>query len=248
MLVLRRLDTSLRKYLQSNHEQLEWKERIEIASSIIIALFHIHIENLIHRDLHSGNILYRKLSDSWSISDLGFCGYIDESLGGIYGNLPYIAPEIFSGKEYSLASDVYSVAMLMWEISSGQPPFANYENDFNLATKIVKGMRPEIISGTPLKYKELMEKCWDADPSKRPDISIVLLEMNEIEKCIYQNISLELFQSETNTTTSTLKTNPETKKSEVYRFDALFIEPKNTTEGIVYYVIINLLVIIFFFK
>ncbi|PKY63315.1 hypothetical protein RhiirA4_491797 [Rhizophagus irregularis] len=73
-----------------------------------------------------------------------------------------------------------------------------------------------------------MEKCWDADPSKRPDISVVLLEMNEIEKCYHQNISLELFQSETNT--SNLITSSETKKSEVYQFGNLSLEPKNATE------------------
>ncbi|PKC63690.1 kinase-like protein [Rhizophagus irregularis] len=228
MLIMRRFDTSLRKYLQSNHDQLKWKERIEIASSIITSLFHIHIEGLIHKDLHSGNILYKKFANNWVISDFGFCGPIDEPLGSVYGNLPYMAPESFTGKGYSLASDVYSIAMLMWEISSGLQPFANYENNFNLAVKIIKGMRPDIVSGTPLKYKELMEKCWDADPSKRPDISVVLLEMNEIEKCYHQNISLELFQSETNT--SNLITSSETKKSEVYQFGNLSIEPKNATE------------------
>ncbi|CAB4478765.1 unnamed protein product [Rhizophagus irregularis] len=31
-------------------------------------------------------------------------------------------------------------------------------------------MRPKVISGTPLKYENLMKQCWDADPSKRPDI------------------------------------------------------------------------------
>ncbi|CAB5192812.1 unnamed protein product [Rhizophagus irregularis] len=31
-------------------------------------------------------------------------------------------------------------------------------------------MRPKIVSGTPLEYKVLMEQCWDADPTKRPDI------------------------------------------------------------------------------
>ena len=46
-----------------------------------------------------------------------------------------IAPEVISGKGYTFKSDIYSVGILMWEISSGQPPFiSNY---------------PEIIPGTP---------------------------------------------------------------------------------------------------
>ncbi|EXX74097.1 hypothetical protein RirG_054310 [Rhizophagus irregularis DAOM 197198w] len=58
----------------------------------------------------------------------------------------------------------------MWEVSSGQPPFNNYEHDYDLAMNIVNGIRPKIVPGTPLEYKNLMKQCWDADPSKRPDI------------------------------------------------------------------------------
>ncbi|CAB4377921.1 unnamed protein product [Rhizophagus irregularis] len=32
-------------------------------------------------------------------------------------------------------------------------------------------MRPGVIPRTPLEYKELMEQCWNADPTKRPDIN-----------------------------------------------------------------------------
>ncbi|RIA82449.1 kinase-like domain-containing protein [Glomus cerebriforme] len=115
MLVMRQLDTNLRTYLQENNNQLKWKERIKITVDIIEALLRIHNEKSIHRDLHSGNIF-------------------------IYGNLPYIAPEVIVEKKYTLASDIYSIAMLMWEISSGQPPFANYENGYDLAMNIVNGL------------------------------------------------------------------------------------------------------------
>ncbi|CAI2176565.1 1991_t:CDS:2 [Funneliformis geosporum] len=35
------------------------------------------------------------------------------------------APEVINGKGYTFASDIYSIGILMWEISSGQPPFDN---------------------------------------------------------------------------------------------------------------------------
>ncbi|POG60169.1 hypothetical protein GLOIN_2v1715919, partial [Rhizophagus irregularis DAOM 181602=DAOM 197198] len=54
------------------------------------ALIFIHKEKAIHRDLHSGNILYSQLNNYWCISDLGFCGPADKSSTSIYGNLPYI--------------------------------------------------------------------------------------------------------------------------------------------------------------
>ncbi|RGB40858.1 kinase-like domain-containing protein, partial [Rhizophagus diaphanus] len=96
-----------------------------IAYRIICALYEIHRDNAIHRDLHSENILYSQFGDFWYISDFGFCGPADKPLKSIYGNLPYIAPEVIIGKEYTFASDIYSFGILMWEISSGQTPFNN---------------------------------------------------------------------------------------------------------------------------
>ncbi|RGB39990.1 hypothetical protein C1646_753786 [Rhizophagus diaphanus] len=42
------------------------------------------------------------------------------------------------------------------------PPFTNHEHDYNLAVNIIDGIRPEIVPGTPLEYKNAMEKYWDA--------------------------------------------------------------------------------------
>ncbi|GES90140.1 kinase-like domain-containing protein [Rhizophagus clarus] len=180
MLVMKKLDTNLRKYLQKNHNRLTWKERIKIVEDITRALGRIHEEKAIHRDLHSGNILHCKYFNSWVISDLGFCGPVNKPLESVYGNLSYIAPEVIAEKGYTFASDIYSIAMIMWEISSGQPPFANYEDNYDFAMDIVNGMRPKITSDTPPKYKELMEQCWDADPRKRPDITTVKNKIKEI--------------------------------------------------------------------
>ena len=150
MLVMNKYDIDLRKYLQQNHKKLTWKERIQIITDITLALRRIHDENAIHRDLHSGNILFK--DQRFHISDLGFCGPADKSSKCIYGNLPYIAPEVIAGKEYTFASDIYSIAMLMWEISSGQPPFCNYRHDdYDLAMKIINGIRPKIVPGNSLK-------------------------------------------------------------------------------------------------
>src|SRR5436309_3314416 len=131
MLVMNIMDIDLRNYLQQYHNQLTWKERIQITTDIVNALEVIHYDNAIHRDLHSGNILYSQLR--FDISDLGFCGPANKSPKSIYGNLPYIAPEVIAGRETTFASDIYSIGILMWEISSGQPPFCNYKHDLDLA-------------------------------------------------------------------------------------------------------------------
>ncbi|RGB39626.1 kinase-like domain-containing protein [Rhizophagus diaphanus] len=235
MLVIIKMDMDLRKYLQQNYNQLTWKGKIIIIYEIIDAIYLIHNENVIHRDLHSGNILFSQFNDSWYISDLGFCGPADKSSKSIYGNLPYIAPEVISGKGYTFASDIYSIAILMWEISSGQLPFINYKrDDYDLAMDIINGMRPEIVSEIPLEYKNLMEQCWDADPSKRHDIESLLNIIREIHLS-YQNKPNELFQSEAKKIEIKSSTNYTNSSgvftSKIHQFDNL-PEPKNATEDI----------------
>ena len=87
-----------------------------------------------------------------------------------YGVIPYIAPEIFNGFAFSKESDIYSMGMVMWELTSGCKPFANVEHDINLIYKIIDGERPKITDDTPEFYASLMKHCWDSDPSKRPPI------------------------------------------------------------------------------
>ena len=258
MLVMDQMDTDLRNYLQQNHNQITWEERFQFVFQIINSLNKIHFENAIHRDLHSGNILR---VNNWRIGDLGFCGPADKPSEKIYGNLPYIAPEVIVGKGYTFKSDIYSIGILMWEISSGQPPFINYEHDCYLALNIVNGIRPKIVSGTPLKYKNLMEQCWDADPSKRPDVDTFFDEIQKISQVYYQNTSNEnkntiknIFKKFNLFKLSLPKTSNGSEKnkisdleiyypsnlstSKIYQFENL-PEPRNATEGKLYYIYLN---------
>ena len=79
-----------------------------------------------------------------------------------------MAPELFNGSLYSQASDVYAFGMLMWEISSEEMPFCEQVHDKFLALRIFKGLRPTITDDTPQFYRDLMQKCWHSDPTKRP--------------------------------------------------------------------------------
>ncbi|RIA79354.1 kinase-like domain-containing protein [Glomus cerebriforme] len=175
MIVMERMDSDLRDYLKLYRNKLTWKKKIKIVFDIVEALYFIHEEKVIHRDLHSGNILYFHGYNSWYISDLGFCGPADNPSSSIYGNLPYIAPEVILEKKYTQASDIYSIGIIMWEISSGYPPFYNCKHNYDLAMDIINGKRPKIAkeTETPREYKELMEQCWNSDPSKRPKIDVL---------------------------------------------------------------------------
>src|SRR5947207_1543519 len=63
-----------------------------------------------------------------------------------------------------------SMGMIMWELTTGCKPFANVEHNVSLIYEIIDGKRPEITNDTPECFADLMKKCWDSNPSKRPSI------------------------------------------------------------------------------
>ena len=106
-------------------------------------------------------------------------------------------PEVLRGNPYTLASDIYSFSMIMWEFTSGIPPFNDKAHNLQLALGICKGKRPEIIENTPQCYIDLMKKCWDKNPLKRPNSSEIINNINDwIENICNQNIINENFNEE----------------------------------------------------
>jgi serine/threonine protein kinase len=108
---------------------------------------------------NSGNLL-------WKIGDLGLSQSANNTLSNnvIYG---VIVPEIIKGSSFSKESDIFSMGMVMWELTTGCKPFANVGR-FRPIIEICKGKRPEITEDTPEFFANLMKGCWDDDPKKRP--------------------------------------------------------------------------------
>src|SRR5947209_20613639 len=166
---------SLRSYLTQNFNSITWKQKLDIIESISRGLCFIHDENLLHKDLHLGNVLQSEYISIYGtcISDFGFCKPADESSSNsnsrnIYGVMPYMAPEILRGKEYTQKSDIYSFGIIMNEIISVVPPFNDVPHDEHLTLDICRGKRPKIREETPEFLEELIQRCWDANPENRP--------------------------------------------------------------------------------
>src|ERR1043166_4432180 len=176
---------SLKNYITKNFYNSKWSEKIDILDNIAEGLNHLHNQKIIHRDFHSGNILYE---NDWDvvISDLGISkSSLDNDDGEICGVISYMAPEILRRKRYTMASDVYSFGMIMWELITGRMPFWDQNNDIKLIIKICENFRPPIIENAPKGYAELMQECWDANPEKRPtaiDIHNELKNMINVEE------------------------------------------------------------------
>ena len=98
------------------------------------------------------------------------------------GMMTYIEPKCIKDSNYprNKESDIYGLGVLLWEITSGKPPFLD-QCDISLAFKIIDGVREKPINHTPQAYVDLYEECWDGDPSLRPKI-VNVLNVNRLEE------------------------------------------------------------------
>ncbi|CAG8674520.1 14037_t:CDS:2, partial [Cetraspora pellucida] len=92
-------------------------------------------------------------------------------------------PEYLKNHKYERdkKSNIYSLGFLLWEITSGKPPFLHLEGA-NLLYQIFRGIKEIPVEGTPERYTELYKRCWDNDLNNRPDILEVLNVLMEMLK------------------------------------------------------------------
>ena len=100
--------------------------------------------------------------DSIKVADFGLSKRIEDaskSQSKVLGMIPYIDPKrLMSSKnpiKLDKKSDVYSVGVLLWEISSGIPPFHEETNNIGLIYEISQGRREEIVPDTHNGYSDL---------------------------------------------------------------------------------------------
>ncbi|CAB4485338.1 unnamed protein product [Rhizophagus irregularis] len=71
-------------------------------------------------------------------------------------------------------SDIYSLGVIFWELTSRSSPFDGLEGD-HITYKILSGVREEPVPNTNVKFIRLYQKCWEQEPDERPNI----FEINE---------------------------------------------------------------------
>ncbi|RHZ78910.1 hypothetical protein Glove_155g129 [Diversispora epigaea] len=177
IIVMDLFDGDLHNYLTKTFWDLGWETKIGILESIAYGLESLHEKNLVHCDLHSGNILIDPDLDLRI--DLDLCKLetdlilnVNNKNDKIYGSIPYITPEVLRGNKFTMEGDIYSFGGIMYEIVTAQRPFAGQAHDTYLMIDICNGVRPKVpdfmLNWIPEWYLNLMYRCWSDDPSERP--------------------------------------------------------------------------------
>lgn len=159
---------------------------------IASSMSYLHSHDILHLDLKPENVLlddnlYPKLTDFYLATKIS-----DLPITNVIGTPIYMAPEIVKNQEYSKACDVYSFALIVFELITYQKPYENI-NYFQLMLKISQGYRPKIPPQIPSSYKNLIESCWAEDPSKRPTFEEILKLLKSDKEFITDSVDEEEF-------------------------------------------------------
>ncbi|RIB29777.1 hypothetical protein C2G38_2154410 [Gigaspora rosea] len=168
LLVLKYMENGdLESCLLDKNKEFNWKEIYSLLQQIFKQLHALHNSNMVHRDLHPGNILSDQ--EKWFISDFGFCGPVDKILNNIYGVLDML-PLKFHKQCYTTKSDIYSMGVIMWQLVTRKNPYPEFTDAFGILdpSNIIIFDPPNII-GLPTTYERMMKKCLDPNSEQRPD-------------------------------------------------------------------------------
>ncbi|KAL3377834.1 hypothetical protein AABB24_003969 [Solanum stoloniferum] len=166
---------SIYTFLHKQRGAFKLPTLLKVAIDVSKGMSYLHQNNIIHRDLKTANLLM----DEHGVVKVGDFGVARvQTQTGVMtaetGTYRWMAPEVIEHKPYDHKADVFSFGIVMWELLTGEIPYA-YLTPLQAAIGVVQqGLRPTIPKSTHPKLAELLEKCWQQDPTQRPDFSEIL--------------------------------------------------------------------------
>eukprot|EP00210_Caulerpa_lentillifera_P009005 g8595.t1 len=182
----------LRKIDQKSATGPNLKLKYQIALQAASGVEYLHSKSLIHFDLKAENFLcdlFRNPSKPVvKVADVGL-SKMNTTLfvsGNMRGTLPWMAPELMpkfksTDNQYSPGPDkvdkkvdVYSFGVVLWEIwNYGAQPYGNLSAAEAMQGFFRGGLKLEVPRGCPQEWGDLMEKCWDRNPVRRPTMDMI---------------------------------------------------------------------------
>ncbi|KQJ94770.1 hypothetical protein BRADI_3g13060v3 [Brachypodium distachyon] len=166
---------NLYEFLHKQNDLLEINEILRIAISISKGMEYLHRNNIIHRDLKTANVL-KGYGQVLKIADFGVSriGSQEGQMTAETGTYRWMAPEIIDHKPYDHKADVFSFAIVLWELITLKVPY-----DDMTPLQAALGVR-QIPSGTHPGLSKLIRQCWDEDPEIRPAFGEIITQLEDM--------------------------------------------------------------------
>ncbi|XP_027544368.1 tyrosine-protein kinase Fes/Fps isoform X2 [Neopelma chrysocephalum] len=173
-------------FLRSEGPHLRVKELVRMTENAAAGMEYLESKHCIHRDLAARNCLVTE-RNTLKISDFGMSREEEDGIYASTGGMKQIpvkwtAPEALNYGRYSSESDVWSFGILLWEaFSLGAIPYANLSNQ-QTREAVEQGVRLDPPEQCPEEVYQLMQRCWEYDPHKRPSFSTIHQDLIAIRK------------------------------------------------------------------
>ncbi len=165
---------SLYHRLKDASQELPWVWRLRVLRDIALGLSVLHAHELLHRDLKSLNILLDAAGRA-KLCDFGLSTLKSQAKDTAdVGTLLWNAPEVLAGKAATPVSDVYSFAMICWEVVARGLPYKDHTTgklNEGFEKRVQAGERETIPSDCPPELAVVIQACWTQDPAQRPTAS-----------------------------------------------------------------------------
>lgn len=162
---------TLKQYIK-NKKRLPNEEVIKISKQISLALNHAHLNHIVHRDIKPHNILITE-DGRIKVTDFGIARAITSSTvtntGSVIGSVHYFSPEQARGGYIDEKSDLYSLGVTMYEMTTGKMPFEG-DTPISVALKHLKEemIPPSLInSDISRSLESVIIKAMQKDKNKR---------------------------------------------------------------------------------
>ncbi|CAI0391019.1 unnamed protein product [Linum tenue] len=173
------------------HQYLKEKGALSPSTAINFAL-----------DIARNVLLVNSSADHLKVGDFGLSKLIKVQnshdvykMTGETGSYRYMAPEVFKHRKYDKKVDVFSFAMILYEMLEGEPPLAGYE-PYEAAKYVAEGHRPSFrAKGFIPELRDLTDQCWAADMNKRPSFLEILKRLEKIKEVLPSDHHWHIFNS-----------------------------------------------------
>ncbi len=174
-----------------------FSEMITIARQICAALAHAHANGIIHRDLKPENVLVSE-DGVVKLTDFGLARSITSRLsadGLVVGTVLYLSPEAALGKAVDGRSDLYSLGVMLYEMTTGELPYHDHDPLAVISQHLYAPVRPPSATrpDIPPALDSLIIRLMSKNPDDRPgsaEDTRRMLEMMEKVNLLDRNLSI----------------------------------------------------------